>query len=246
MTDPLLDLARLEGVPSAVQSARDAVDAVLRDRGLRQTSTEQRAAARLASARATARLEDLTDPGADVDPDPEADPDAGQERWLPGSLRLYAELTELAGSIRTTPPQVFARAHALLARGVIPDAGLGRLRDDPGVAARISGLSALLTARSEAPVVVLAAVAHGELATVSPFGSGDGVLARAVEHLILIEAGVDPPAVLVPEAGHLAAGAGYRAALAGYANGSASGVRDWLLHCAAALTRGAEESPVRR
>ena len=214
-----------------MQSARDAVDVVLRDRGLRRVSVEQQAAARWASASASAEIEQTAD-----------DP---PHHWQPGSVRLYTELIELAGSVRSTPPQVFARAHALLMRGMVSDDRLGRLRDAPDVAARMTGLAALLAARSEAPVMVLAAVAHAELATVAPFGAGDGVIARAVEHMVLIDAGVDPPAAVVPEAGHLAAGPGYRAALAGYASGSATGVRDWLLHCAAALARGAEESPVR-
>ena len=39
--DPLADLARFEGVASAVAAATDAVDAVLRDRGLRKISDEQ-------------------------------------------------------------------------------------------------------------------------------------------------------------------------------------------------------------
>lgn len=214
-----------------MQSARDAVDVVLRDRGLRRVSAEQQATARWASASASAEIEQTAD-----------DP---PNHWLPGSVRLYTELIELAGSIRSTPPQVFARAHALLMRGMVSDDRLGRLRDDPDVAARMTGLATLLTARSEAPVMVLAAVSHAELATVAPFGAGDGVIARAVEHMILVDAGVDPPAAVVPEAGHLAVGPGYRAALAGYASGSTTGVRDWLLHCAAALARGAEESPVR-
>lgn len=231
MPDPLVDLARLDGVPSAMQSARDAVDVVLRDRGLRRISTEQQAEARLAAARASAAIEQRAD-----------DP---PDRWLPGSVRLYTELVELAAQVRGTPPQVFARAHALLLRGMVADDRLGRLRAEPDVADRMAGLSALLTARTEAPVIVLAAVAHAELATVAPFGDGDGIIARAVEHMILIDAGVDPPAAVVPEAGHLASGATYRTALAGYAAGTTTGVRDWLLHCAAAVTRGAEESPVR-
>ena len=42
--DPLTDLARLEGVPSGLAAARDAVDVVLTDRGLRSVSADQVAA----------------------------------------------------------------------------------------------------------------------------------------------------------------------------------------------------------
>ena len=38
--DPLSRLASLEGVPSAYAAARDGIDALLRDRGLRRTSPE--------------------------------------------------------------------------------------------------------------------------------------------------------------------------------------------------------------
>ena len=38
--DPLARLLDLEGVPSALAAARDGIDVVLRDRGLRRTSPE--------------------------------------------------------------------------------------------------------------------------------------------------------------------------------------------------------------
>src|SRR5690606_30102799 len=38
--DPMATLAALEGVPSAFAAARDGVDALLRDRGLRRTPPE--------------------------------------------------------------------------------------------------------------------------------------------------------------------------------------------------------------
>jgi len=110
--DPLADLARLEGVPSAVAAARDAVDAVLRDRGMRVIPAEQSAGALLAGARASAALS----------PDP--------ERWFAGAVRLSTELISLSGLIRVAPGQAIARAHALVARGVVPDEELGRVRAD--------------------------------------------------------------------------------------------------------------------
>lgn len=47
VSDPLTDLARLEGVPSGLAAARDAVDVVLTDRGLRSIVPEQVATALL-------------------------------------------------------------------------------------------------------------------------------------------------------------------------------------------------------
>ncbi|GAA2092429.1 hypothetical protein GCM10009841_01380 [Microlunatus panaciterrae] len=229
MTDPLADLARLEGVPSAVVAARDAVDAVLRDRGLRQIPAATTAEALLAGASASAELE------------------GDRERWLPGAVRLSTELIDLAQLIRTSPGQVLARAHTLLAHGQAPEESLGRLRPGGEVSERVRGLNQTLTGRTEAPALVLAAVAHAELATLVPFGPGDGILGRAVEHMILISAGLDPRAATVPAAGHLRAerqGGSYFASLTSYRSGTARGVRDWLIHCARAVAYGAELSPL--
>jgi hypothetical protein len=132
----------------------------------------------------------------------------------------------------------------LLAHGQVPDDELGRIRVRNGLSDRMVGLAALLTRPTAASAIVVAAVAHAELATVAPFGSGDTVVARAAEHMVLIASGVDPRAVLVPEAGHLALRDAYASALAGYRSGSVTGVKNWLLHCARALTHGAEVSPL--
>lgn len=226
MTDPLSDLARLEGIPSAVTAARDGVDAILRDRGLRKISAETTATALLASAQASAQLE-------------------GDDRWLPGAIRLSTELIELSALIRKSPAQAIARAHALLAHGLVADDDLGRARPGAEIAERLVGLNHLLTEPTAASAVVVAAIAHAELASIAPFGGGDGVIARAVEHMILVEGGVDPRAVIVIEAGHLAGQAAYRQALGAYQSGTPEGVRAWLLHCSSALSYGVEVSPLR-
>ncbi|HWI00833.1 MAG TPA: oxidoreductase [Propionibacteriaceae bacterium] len=221
MHDPLADLERLEGVPSAVASALAAVDVVLRDRGHRRVTHNQSARALLDAAAASAELTGDSD------------------RWLPGTVRLYAELTELAALVRVAPGQVLARAHVLLARGLVADDLLGRLRADAAVAERMADLTRVLTMPTEASGVVVGAVAHAEIAVVSPFGSGDGVLARAVEHMVLISAGVDPYGLISCEAGHRADPEGYAAALRQYRDEGARGVRVWLQHCALSLARGA-------
>ena len=56
-SDPLGALAALEGVPSAYAAARDGVDALLRDRGLRKTSPAQTGESLLRGAWASAVLE---------------------------------------------------------------------------------------------------------------------------------------------------------------------------------------------
>jgi hypothetical protein len=224
--DPLADLARLEGVASAVAAATDAVDAVLRDRGLRHITEEQMSQALLAGASANAALS--------------GDP----ERWQLGALRLSAELAPMAALIKVAPAQALARAHALVARGVVADSELGKIGSGPGVVARMNSLGELLARPTSAPAIVVAAVAHAEIAVVAPFGDASGLIARAVEHLVLISVGLDPYGVIVVEAGHAERGESYSTGLEGYAEGSVSGVKDWLLRCATAVARGAELSPV--
>lgn len=222
-SDPLIALSGLEGVPSAVASARDAVDAVLRDRGLRRIAPELRARALLDGARANAELTD----------DPEG--------LLPGAVRAAGELHELAGSILRAPGQAIARAHTLVAHGLVAPEDLGRIRPEAGE--RLTGLQRLLTAPSEAPALVLAAVVHAELATVAPFGVGDGVVARVIEQAVLVARGVDPLGVVPVPAGHRDLGEEYRARLAGYAE--VSGVGPWIAYVARAVTGAAERLAMR-
>lgn len=227
--DPLLRLSRLSGVGVEVAAAQAAVDAVLRDRGLRRISDEQSAAGLLSAVRASAQLE----------PEP--------QRWLTGSVRAATEYVQLAGRIRSAPGQVLARLHLLLEHGQLAVADLGRLRGDVD-GERLTGLTRLLTASGSAPTIVLASIAHAEIAWIRPFrASGDGpdaLIARAVEHLVLMSGGIDPAGVINIEQGHLDAGAGYLGALSAYRTGTPDGVREWLVHCARALARGAEVSLV--
>ena len=108
----------------------------------------------------------------------------------------------------------------------------------------MSGLTELLTARSEAPALVLAAIAHAEIATLAPFGTADSLVARAVERMVLISSGFDPRGVIVTEIGHLRRREDYQRLLDAYRDGSVAGVRDWILHVAQAAVDGAEASPV--
>lgn len=232
MSDPAATLGRIEGVPSAVRSTLDAVDTLLRDRGLRTVPASESAKALHAGARASAAIADVAEPAPDG------------TSWEAGAVRAATQVLELAPLIRKEPGQVIGRVHALVARGYVPEDELGLVRNDPDVGARMVSLRELLTSPTEASAMVIAALAHAEIATVRPFGTADGVVARLVEHLVLIEAGVDPRAVVVASAGHHAAGAEYTQALEEYAHGGAVGVRDWILHCTRAVAYGTEVSPL--
>ena len=138
------------------------------------------------------------------------------------------------------PGQVLARLHVLAAADLADRADLGR----PGAHAgpRLGGLFPLVTGESSVPAVVLAAIVHGELAAIAPFGTADGVVARAAARLTGITRGLDPKAVSVPEVGFAELGREeYARALAGYASGQPDGVAGWLVHCCRATEHGALE-----
>jgi Fic family protein len=104
-------------------------------------------------------------------------------------------------------------------------------------------LASLLTSTTSAPALVVAAVAHAEVAVVRPFAWGSGLVARSMTRLVLAARGVDPDGLTVPEAGLFAAGRStYAAALSGYANGSAEGVATWLVLHADTVRVGVDES----
>lgn len=216
-------------------AARDGIDVLLRDRGLRKSPPELTAESLLLGAHASAVLEG-SESGLD-----EMRSGLGDET-AQAALRVSAELLANIPVISRAPLQALARLHTLAGKSVVADADLGRPRDAAG-AARLNDLAALLVAPTEAPALVVAAVVHAELATVAPFVSHNGIVARAAERLVLVARGVDPKSLVVPEAGHLRLRREYESNLRGYAEGGTAGVHAWLLYAAEGYAAGAEASP---
>jgi hypothetical protein len=242
VTDPLADLARLPGVFEAVDAARGAVDALLREvRGpaLRHRVPEVTAESLRRAARASTLLETGdAHPAETLSFGPPFAADA-TGRTASGALRVCTALSGLARTWSVAPLQALARLHALAAADLAPPDELGRPRPEPGLADRLGGLAGLVTGSSGAPAVVVAAVVHGELLCLAPFGTADGVVARAASRLVLLARGLDPLAVSIPEEGHLRLGGEYAEALRGYRSGHPEGVGDWVVHCATAVALGA-------
>ena len=234
--DPLARLAALEGVPSALAAARDGIDAMLRDRGLRRTSPETTTESLLRGAAASAVLEGSASTLGDVR-------EGRGDDVAADAVRVSTELLGLAPLLSRAPLQALARIHALAAGGLPVDQ---RGRPRPGGADRLRGVAELLTGPTAAPALLVAAVVHAELATAAPFPSHNGLVARAAERLVLVQRGVDEKSLVVPEAGHLALRAAYESNLRGYAEGGPAGVHSWLLYAAEAYAAGAEASPLRR
>jgi hypothetical protein len=232
--DPLAPLLDLPGVAAAAEAARAAVDRLLGHRVLRRESAGVSTESALRGARASAALEGVDVPLADLRSGRVEDP------VVQGALRASAALGSMTDTWPRAPGQVLARLHVLAAADLAERDALGR----PGAHAgpRLGGLLGLVTGATTAPAVVVAALVHGEVAALAPFGTADGVVARAAARLTGVTRGLDPKAVSVPEVGFAELGReAYAAALSGYAGGAPEGIAGWLVHCCRATEHGAAE-----
>ncbi len=217
----LAPLVELPGVADAAESARRAVDRLLTHQAMRRRGSEVAVEAGVRCARATAALE-------------------GDDTAFQGALRVSAEIGALVPVMERAPLQAVARIHLLAAAGSSPQDTLGRPRTEGDVGPRLAGLAQVVTATPAAvPAVVVAAVVHGELLSLAPFVSLNGVVARAAFRVVLVARGFDPRAVSAPEVGFAQDLPAYAAAAQGYADGS--DIAGWLVHCARAAEHGAVE-----
>ncbi|WP_411079626.1 oxidoreductase [Streptomyces sp. cmx-18-6] len=257
-SDPLATLGALPGVPDAVDSVRKAVDRVYGHRVMRRRSNEVTAEAALRGSRGSAALAgadwNLEEVRRRTDFSGEAD-----ARMVGAALRLTAEAGQLLSIWRQSPLRVLARLHLVAAGGAASDDAVGRPRllgepvDEPlieapladadEVAGRLEGLSQLIIAGSAAPALVTAAVVHGELLALRPFGSHNGLVARTAERIVLIGSGLDPKSICPAEVGHAEQGrAAYVAAFEGYTAGTPEGMAAWIAHCGRSVELGVRES----
>ncbi|PRC41383.1 oxidoreductase [Mycobacterium sp. ITM-2017-0098] len=238
MTDPLAPLTELPGVAAAGEEAREALGRAHRHRTNLRGWPKSAAEASLRAARASSVLD-----GGPLQFSTDED---DRDPVLAGALRV-AEALEggegaLVGVWRRAPLQAIARLHSLAAADLVDDAALGRPRGDEGVGRRMELLADIVTGATRVPAAVLAAVAHGELLTLEPFGSADGVVARAVSRLITIASGLDPHGLGVPEVHWMRRSDSYRAAARGFASGTPDGLATWLILSSEALHAGAREA----
>ncbi|WP_326566801.1 oxidoreductase [Amycolatopsis rhabdoformis] len=232
MSDPLKPLLDLDGVAAAAKAAQDAVFAVHRLPANLRGGAETAAEASVRAARASAGIDganpELPADGAVADP------------LLAGALRVAESLEPILPTWRRAPLQALARLHVLAAADVVddPDA-LGRPRTGGD---RLELLAQLVTGATSVPGPVLTAVVHGELLALRPFGSADGVVARAAARLSMIATGLDPKALTVPEVAFFRRVPKYVELAEGFAGGTPDGVREWLLFCCEAFEAGAREA----
>src|SRR5262249_14259761 len=111
------------------------------------------------------------------------------------------------------------------------------------VSLRLEALAGLLLDGGGTPALVTAAVVHGELLALRPFGSLNGLVARAAQRVALVAGGLDPKSVCPAEVGLAELGReAYVDALRGYVSGGPDGVAAWITHCAQAVRLGARET----
>ena len=215
--DAVRALADLPEVGESVDRAREACTELRWHNALRRRIPQAAAESRVRGAQASAALD-----GAEVSVDVVRELVVGLTSWpkepdpleraLRGAVQATAETEHARDLVLTSPAQALARLHVAVA------------------------------GHDKAPVAVVAALAHAEIATMRPFVRGNAIVARGFERALVQAAGLDPTGVCVPEVGHLReASAGYVGALAAYATGSADGVRLWLTFCVGSYERGARE-----
>lgn len=255
LSDPLVALMDLPGVKEACADARTAVDSLLWDRSLKSRHSEIQGESIVRGAWSNAWFEGAETSlstlrsGAAFDDSPVG-------RVLAGSLAMHMELPQFVEIVGVAPAQVFARMHALAAHGFVPDDKLGRPRtndqgDDPlhlGVMPepevlleRLRALGGFLST-STAPGVLVAAIAHAELAAIRPFDWGSGLVARGAVRVVLAQRGVDPTMLSAPELGLRAVGRpAYVRAVRGYVAGTPEGVANMIRLVSQAIQIGAEQ-----
>jgi hypothetical protein len=237
--DPLAPLMDLPGVAEASDEARAALGRAHRHRANLRGWPASAAEAAWRVARASSVLD-----GGPVRLDDVAEPIG--DPVFGGALRVAQALEggggALVGIWERAPLQALARLHMLAAADQVNDDQLGRPRADIQVGPRLELLAELVTGRTRAAAPVVAAVAHGELLTLRPFGSADGVVARAVARLVTITSGLDPHGLGVPEVSWMRKPAEYHDAARGFADGTPSGLAAWLLLCCRAMQEGAQEA----
>jgi len=249
--DPLAPLLDLPGVAEASGEAAEALARAHRHKANLRGWPRNAGEASLRAARASAVLD-----GAGQQLEVTGRDGAAPDPILAGSLRVAQAIeggaggtggagggaTAIVGTWRRAPLQALARLHALAAVDLVDDDRLGRPGGDAGVGHRLELLAGLVTGGTRVPAPVLAAVVHGELITLAPFGVADGVVARAASRLVTIVTGLDPRGLGVPEVHWMRNSAEYRAAAGGFASGTPEGLTAWLtLHCRA-LQAGAREA----
>lgn len=242
VTDYLLALTANGEVSAQCNRARDALDAAVWDRGLARAHEDFWTGVRRYCGYASASLD-----GGQMPSDPLTEPDGSAMGKLAlAALMVTAEADVMAGQVRRTPNQVWARLSSIV--DDTEDRGRPRGTDDvrdplhlgpapsaEQVADRLASLTEVLVS-SEAPVVLVAGIAHAELAVLRPFSHGSYVIARSAPRMVLAAGSLDVKGAAAVEAGFASQGrARYVRALQDYTRGS---IAEYMAYFADSVVAG--------
>ena len=245
--DPLSNLLTIPGVASECETTLKAIDELMWNRTVRRHKDSLIPYTRRIAGFATAALD-----GAQMPKDPTMEPEVSPMGSLSDQGLLVtaeADLQRLA--FRTEPLKVLARLHTFVSTD--DDRGRPRTTNDVNDPLRLGSvpphevlqerMSQLvdLVIESKASSILVAAIAHAELATLRPFTQGSYLVARASTRLILAARNVDNDGLVMTEYGAFLLGRpAYVKALTGYISGTREGVSAWVTWQGEAIRRGVE------
>ena len=243
--DPLNNLLAIPGIAGECETTLKAIDELMWNRTVRRHKEVLIPYTRRIAGFATAALD-----GAQMPKDPTMEPEVSPMGSLSDQGLLVtaeADLQRLA--FRTEPLKVLARLHTFVSteedRGrprttneVNDPLRLGSLPPHEVLQERMSQLVDLVI-DSKVSSILVAAIAHGEIATMRPFTQGSYLVARASTRLILSARDVDNDGLVMSEYGAFLLGRpAYVKALTGYISGTREGVAAWVAWQGEAIRRG--------
>jgi hypothetical protein len=243
--DPLTNLLSIPGVTDECEATLKAIDELMWNRTVRRHKDALIPYTRRIAGFATAALD-----GAQMPKDPTMEPEVSPMGSLSDQGLLVtaeADLQRLA--FKSEPLKVLARLHTFVStdedRGrprttneVNDPLRLGSVPPHEVVQERLIQLADIVL-ESKASSVLVAAIAHAEIAALRPFSQGSYLVARASTRLILAARDVDNDGLVMSEYGAFLLGRpAYVKALTGYVSGTREGVGAWISWQGEAIRRG--------
>jgi hypothetical protein len=245
--DPLANLIAFEEIASSCDSALKAIDELLWNRTVRRHQDYLVPYARRISGYATAALD-----GTQMPSDPTMEPEVSPMGSLAEhGLLVTAEADLQVLAFKTEPMKVWARLHTLassaadrgqprISNEIVDPLRLGSLPPHQVLQERLTQLADVII-NSKSSAILVAAIAHAELATLRPFTQGSYLVARASTRLVLAAREVDSDSIVMSEYGaQLLGRPAYVKALTAYMSGTREGIAAWVEWQSQAIRRSAE------
>jgi hypothetical protein len=245
--DALAPLLEIDGVSESCAKSLKSLDELMWNRTVRRHKEYLIPYCRRISGFATAALD-----GAQMPSDPTMEPEVSPMGELAEQgLLVTAEADLQTLAFKSEPMKVWARLHTFAAtsenRGqprigneVVDPLRIGELPPHEVIQERLTQLTDVIL-NSKAPAILVAAIAHGEIAALRPFTQGSFLIARATTRLVLAARDVDVDGLAMSEYGaQLIGRPAYVKALGAYMSGTPAGLSTWVQWQSSAIIRGVE------